>query len=277
MKSEIIGNHLVYNSKVLGVSEAGMLTSGSYKNIYEVVRVQSGVPLFLEMHMERLENSARLMNCSIKTIADKVQDSIVELIKVNKIPNKNIKITVSNIDNAIPDYMAYFVQSSYPTCEEYNNGVLGILFKGERDNPNAKVVNSDFRERIAAALADAKAYEALLINKNDEITEGSRSNIFFINNGIVLTAPKSNVLIGITRTCIFELCKNLGIEIAEMTISVSMLRKMEGAFITGTSPKILPISSIDNISYNSAGNPIIKMLMKGYDDMIAEYIRKNRV
>jgi branched-chain amino acid aminotransferase len=274
MNSEIIGSYLVSNSRILPVSEAGMLPSGSFRTIYEVIRVQSGVPLFLERHMERLENSARLMDCSIKTISDKIQRSVIELVKSNNSPDKNVKIIVYNLENTIPDYMAYFVQSSYPTSEEYKNGVLGILFKEERDNPNAKVVNSSFKERVATALSDAKAYEALLVNKNNEITEGSRSNIFFVNKDTVLTAPKGNVLIGITRVYVFELCKNLGIGIIEMPISVSMLKEMEGAFMTGTSPKILPINTIDNISYNSANNQVIKALMKGYDDIIAEYIRE---
>ena len=274
MNSEIIERYLISNSKLIPVSEAGMFPKDSSRTIYEVIRVQSGVPLFLERHMERLEISAGLTGNSIKAITDEVQSSIIELIKVNKNPDKNVKITVSNMENTVPDYMAYFVQSKYPTCEEYQNGVLGILLKEERDNPNAKIVNSGFKERVAAALADTKAYEALLVNNNNEITEGSRSNVFFVKNGAVSTAPKGNVLIGITRASVFELCQELKIEITENPITTAMLEEMDGVFMTGTSPKILPIRTIDDMYFSSAENPIIKALMKGYDDMVEEYIEK---
>lgn len=273
MSSEIVEAFLISNDKIIPTSETDALSEGSSKTIYEVIRVLSGVPLFLERHLERLEASAGLVGCTVKTIADKLESSIHELIKVNNSPAKNIKIIVYNLDNIIPDYMAYFIQSSYPTAEEYGKGVHGILFNEERSNPNAKIVNSSFKERVAAALSDAKAYEALLVNNKDEITEGSRSNVFFVRNGIVYTAPKGSVLIGITRVCVFELCEKLGIEIIEKPISVSMLGEMNGVFMTGTSPKLLPISTIDNMHFGSADNKVIKALMKGYDEMLQDYIR----
>jgi len=276
MKSEIIEKYIVSNNKVMPVSEAMLPSEGSYRIIYEVVRIISGVPLFLEKHMVRLEASSRLMNYSIKNISNEIQSNIIMLIKANHSPDKNVKIIVYNLDNPIPDYMIYFIQSSYPTPEEYRMGVHGILLNEERGNPNAKVLNISFKERIASALADSNAYETFLVNKENEITEGSRSNVFFTKNGAVITAPKGNVLMGITRLCIFELCKNLGIEIEEKPIPVSALRNMDGVFITGTSPKILPVRSIDDMVFNSADNPIIKALIKAYDDVVAEYINQRK-
>lgn len=72
MNSEIIERYLVSNGKLMPVSEAGTLPASSSRTIYEVIRVLSGVPLFLERHMERLEASARLVDCSVKTISDKL-------------------------------------------------------------------------------------------------------------------------------------------------------------------------------------------------------------
>ncbi|HNU80806.1 MAG TPA: aminotransferase class IV, partial [Bacillota bacterium] len=243
MISEAEEKYMVINGKVMPVSEAGDILAGSSRTIYEVIKVVSGIPLFLEKHMERLEASAKLINYSVANIMNSIRESITELIKANNSPEKNIKIIVYNMGNPVPDFMAYFIRSSYPTPEQYETGVHGILLKEERNNPNAKVVNSSYKERVAAALAEAKAYEALLVNREGEITEGSRSNIFFVRNGKVLTAPKGNVLIGITRVYVFDLCKKLGIEIVEEPILVSVLGEMDGVFMTGTSPKILPIST----------------------------------
>ncbi|KUO72502.1 MAG: hypothetical protein APF77_12005 [Clostridia bacterium BRH_c25] len=276
MSNEIIESFLISNSKVVPVSEAGLLSANSSGTIYEVVRVLSGVPLFLERHMERLEASAKLVGCSVSSIAGKIESSIRELIKVNGSPEKNIKIIVYNLKSNTPDYMAYFIHSSYPSAEEYHNGVHVILLQEERTNPNAKVVNLRFKEKVSAAMSDSNAYEALLVNNENEITEGSRSNIFFVKGDTVLTAPKGNVLIGITRVCIFELCKELEIEIVERPVSVSTLDNMDGVFMTGTSPKLLPISTIDDMRFCSAGNHVIRALMKGYDDMLDDYIIKSR-
>ena len=274
MNSEMTEKFLISNDKVIPVSEAGTLSAGSSRTIYEVIRVISGVPLFLERHLARMEASAKLIGYTGKLISDKVQNSIFELIKANNNPDKNVKIIAYNLENSTPDYMAYFIQSSYPAPEEYRKGVNGILLNEERTNPNAKIVNSSFKERVAAALTHAKAYEALLVNSENEITEGSRSNVFFVKNGTVLTAPGGNVLIGITRLCVFELCEKLNIKVLEKPINTAMLGEIDGVFMTGTSPKILPISKIDDMHFSSSANPVIKALMKGYDNMVVEYIKK---
>ena len=274
MNSEMTEKFLISNDKVIPVSEAGTLSAGSSRTIYEVIRVISGVPLFLERHLARMEASAKLIGYTGKLISDKVQNSIFELIKANNNPDKNVKIIAYNLENSTPDYMAYFIQSSYPAPEEYRKGVNGILLNEERTNPNAKIVNSSFKERVTAALTHVKAYEALLVNSENEITEGSRSNVFFVKNGTVLTAPGGNVLIGITRLCVFELCEKLNIKVLEKPINTAMLGEIDGVFMTGTSPKILPISKIDDMHFSSSANPVIKALMKGYDNMVVEYIKK---
>ncbi|HQL35809.1 MAG TPA: aminotransferase class IV [Bacillota bacterium] len=277
MISEIEEKYMIINGRIIPASETGDIWAGSSRTIYEVIKVISGIPLFLEKHMERLEASAKLINYSVANISNNIRESIMELVKINNSPEKNMKIIVYNMENTVPDFVAYFIRSSYPTPEQYETGVHGILLKEERNNPNAKVVNSSYKERVAAALAEAKAYEALLVNREGEITEGSRSNIFFVRNGKVLTAPKGNVLIGITRVYVFELCKKLGIEIIEEPILVSVLGEMDGVFMTGTSPKILPISTIGDMSFNSSKNPVIKALIKSYDDVVEKYIKEKTI
>lgn len=277
MNNEIVEDYFISNNRIVPSKEAADFSTNSSRTIYEVIRVLSGIPIFLERHIERLEASARLVGSSVEPIKQKLESSICELIKVNSSPEKNIKILVYNMESSIPDYIAYFIQSSYPTAEEYSKGVQTILLQEERINPNAKVVNSSYKERVAAALSQSKAYEALLVNSRKEITEGSRSNLFFVRDGMIYTAPKGNVLIGITRVCVMELCEKLNIKIIEEPVNTDMLREIEGVFMTGTSPKILPIRTIDDLHFNSAGNRIINAIMKGYDDMLKEYTEQKRI
>lgn len=273
MSSEMIGSYFISNGRVMPAEATGSIPGASSRTIYEVIRVISGVPVFLERHLERLESSAGLVGSSVREIRKSLEDSLPKLIKANGGPEKNIKIIVFNLENTTPDHMAYFIKSSYPSEEEYRKGVKAILLKEERSNPNAKVVNSSYKERVAAAMEAAGAYEALLVNSRDEITEGSRSNLFFVRGEDILTAPKGNVLIGITRVCVLELCERLGIRVLETPVVTSMLKELDGVFMTGTSPKILPISTIDGLHFPSGENPVIKKLMRGYDEMLAEYLK----
>jgi branched-chain amino acid aminotransferase len=277
MNREITEGFFILNGRVMPSVEADKLPEGLPRTIYEVLRVTSGIPVFLERHIERLESSARLVNSTVSAIRQGLTESINELIKINGHPEKNIKILVYNLDNATPDYMAYFIKSSYPTEEEYINGVHAILLHEERTNPNAKIVNSSYKERVAEAMSEAKAYEALLVNNMNEITEGSRTNVFFVREGEILTAPKGNVLIGITRVCVMELCEKLRIKVSEIPVTVDMLKDIDGLFMSGTSPKLLPISTIGDMAFESTSNPVIGALMKGYDDMLAEYVDKKRI
>lgn len=276
MENEMIEKYFIMNGSLMSTDENDKKYMGSSKSIYEVIRVISGVPLFLEKHMARLESSARLIGYSISPIADRIRADIQKLININDKPEKNIKIVVNNLESPSANYEMYFIKSSYPELQDYENGVHTILYEAERENPNAKVVNQSFKEVVAAALKNASAYEALLVNESQEITEGSRSNIFFVKGERVFTAPKGSVLLGITRVSILELCSMLGIEVVEKPISTAFLTDIDGLFITGTSPKVLPIKSVDAIQYGSSRNPVITKLMKAYDDTIEKYVQSYR-
>ncbi|WP_443110713.1 aminotransferase class IV [Caloramator sp. mosi_1] len=107
----------------------------------------------------------------------------------------------------------------------------------------------------------------MLVNNFDEITEGSRSNIFFIKGSKLYTAPKEDVLVGITRIKVIEIANKLGFEVVEDKIKVSQISEFEACFLTGTSPKVLPISYIDSYAYN-VNNDILRNIMREYDKMI---------
>lgn len=276
MNNEITEKFYISKGNVMPASEFSDEDGKGSEAVYEVIRVISGVPLFLEKHMNRLKASARLIGRSVEPIADKLSADIKKLIEINNKPEKNIKIVVTQLDNPSPNYAAYFIKSSYPGPEDYTNGVPTILLEAERENPNAKIVNRSFKELAAAALKKTGAYEALLVNEKGEITEGSRSNIFFVKSNKVYTSPKGSVLMGITRESMFELCSKLGIEMVEKPIDTGFLKEIDGLFMTGTSPKVLPIKSVDSMYYTSASNPIITKLMNAYNDMIEEYVLANK-
>lgn len=156
----------------------------------------------------------------------------------------------------------------------YENGVETILYFGERENPNAKIINDNFREKVNKEIKDKGVYEAILVDKNGYITEGSRSNIFMVKDNVILTSPVKAVLPGVTRGEIIEIAQKLQIQVKEIEYSYSDIDKLDGIFISGTSPKVLPIRKVNGINLNP-NNDLIRKLMKEYDDEITRYIEKH--
>lgn len=269
MKSEAIKEYLTINGELVNTLDTNIFDLIE-KPIYEVIRVIDGIPLFLEDHLVRMRDSAKLVNKEVKRDDSKIIEDIKLLIENNHIENLNIKLLVEDVGNE-ELFLAYLIESYYPDEDLYNSGIHTILYKHERDNPNAKILKTDFKEDIKRELAEKNAFEAILVNNDNTISEGSRSNMFFVKNNKIYTAPAGNVLMGITRKYILKASVDLGIEIIEENINVDELNSLEGAFMSGTSVDVLPISTIDDIKLNSTVNTIIKKLISGY----REYMRKD--
>lgn len=276
MKTEARKEFFKCNDEILDTKDDSIFQRIIKPSIYEVIRVMDGVPLFLEDHLDRMFNSARISNYDIPYDSDEIKQSIKEVILKNNIKNQNIKLLASNVDKENV-FLVYFVDSFYPPREYYENGIKTILFKHERDNPNAKVQKDKFRQKVKEALEENDAFEALLLSESGYIPEGSRSNMFFVMDNKLYTASTKQVLPGITRKYIFNLAKIHNIEIIEETIHRDDLEKLEGAFMSGTSVGVLPISRIDDMEIKSINNGIINLLYKSYNELIENTIAEDRV
>jgi len=154
--------------------------------------------------------------------------------------------------------------------------VKTILYFGERNNPNAKVMDINFRENVEKKIHEYAAYEAILINNEGNITEGSKSNIFLVKGDNLYTSPNKQVLPGITREKIFTICNKYRIKFMEKDIGYKEISSFDGLFISGTSPKILPVRTVDMYNFNSSNNKLINSLAEYYNLMITEYINNRK-
>lgn len=234
------------------------------KVIYEVMRINNGSPLLLEVHLKRLEKSFEIMNKSFPYEYNKIGEYLERVICANDRKEGNIKITF-NIDEDV--MKVFYIKHSYPTDEMYKNGVDTILYHGERHNPNAKVVDSEFREKVNKEIKKKNSFEAILVDNNGYITEGSKSNIFLIKGNKLFTSKVEVVLPGVTRGEIIEIAKSADIEFEERNSKYTELEEIDAMFICGTSPRILPISKVDNIAMN-VDNKIMRKLMDLYNNKI---------
>jgi branched-chain amino acid aminotransferase len=270
--NDYIGNYCIISNDVKTVDELKLLNTDQM--VYEVVRVVDGVPLFLEEHFFRLEKSATLLGVKLSYRLNSIKENIIKLISLEQVVNCNVKIIISFIENSqtIAIYTSKFY---YPTNEEYSKGVIVSLLNLERENPNVKKLNNQYTKTISEKVFETKAFELLLVNSNNQILEGSKSNAFFIQEKKVLTAPSNLVLEGITRRLVIEICNKLGIELAQTILTVNDLSKIDGIFLTGTSIKVLPVSKIDNCDFCPSSNNIVATIQKEYDEFMKQYILKN--
>ncbi|TDT60950.1 aminotransferase class IV [Fonticella tunisiensis] len=273
--AEALLDYFIFNGRIYSVNEFNEKYIDKHPSIYEVIRIIEGIPLFLEEHYDRLTNSAKLLGYDLNISFENIKNNIVKAILLNKVDNYNIKIVINNLGFESPDEYFYFIKSSYPDKEMYKKGVNTILYKAVRENPNAKVINQRLRDEVNRVLNETGCYEALLVNHEGFITEGSRSNVFFIKGSSILTAPEKDVLSGITRQRIINLCRKNGIEVVEAPIASDSIKDFQAAFISGTSPKVLPISKIDNFTLDTRNNLLLN-IMHIYDFEIENYINAHK-
>jgi branched-chain amino acid aminotransferase len=231
-------------------------------SIYEVIRLVRGNPVFFNDHMERLAASVRLQGKELLAGVPELRKAIIALTRSEKSKEKNLKI-VFNYNNGSDNYLVYSVEPVYPSADQYRKGVKGVLYFAVRKDPVSKVINHKLRSAIFHKLIQESAYEALLVNENKLITEGSRSNIFFLKGETLVTAPDNIILNGITRKHILEICRENNFEVKLKCVSADDISDYDAVFMTGTSPMVLPFFIIDDKPFN-VRLPIMEKLRKLY-------------
>ena len=268
---KLIGNYFIKNKNIVEKEEFHYTLYST--NVYEVIRVIDRTPLFLEEHLKRLDESLALSGIASPKSAEELKNLMIRLIKKNQIKNGNIKILINK--NKATDLYLYFIPHSYPEMKLYREGIAVASISIERKNPNAKVIDEDYKIAVNSFIEEKNIYEALLVNREGFFTEGSKSNVFFVMDGTLITPPLKDVLGGVTRKRILALAKENNVNTLEKSIRPSDAKKLEGAFISGTSPKILPISSIDGVKLKSTECDIIKELVSLYEEKTKDYIAMN--
>ncbi len=216
-------------------------------------------------------NTLKLLNFNIVVNKSELLKHIKLLVQSNSYLNGNVKIVLNSSTKNNKNLYCYFIKHKYPSEIDYINGVDTTFYYAERINPNAKSVLYNLRELAEKEKIVKNVYEVLLVNKNNLITEGSRSNLFFIHHNIIYTPPLYQVLPGVTRKYVFNICDKNKLKIIETEININSLHKYTSAFLTGTSPKILPIKKIENISY-SCNNKLLNLIISEHDFKINKYI-----
>ncbi|PID73504.1 MAG: hypothetical protein CSB33_03170 [Desulfobacterales bacterium] len=269
---KIINDKIILNGERAGIRESGVLENVDDRAVYEVIQVKNGAPLFLQAHIDRMRQSTAVCGRPLRRSDAAIQDDIRRLMEWAPRPRINVKLMLRRIQGR-DLFFVFQIVSRYPEPGLYETGVPVILFSGERDAPQVKSVKNALRNRVAAELEKTGAWEALLVNREGFITEGSRSNVFFSDGKGLVTPPSGTVLIGVTRKYVMAACRRTGIDVRERPVHSSELSSgFSGMFLTGTSIDVLPVARVDEKETGSARDEIIRRAAEAYREEVTRYI-----
>lgn len=272
---ECFGSFYYLDGHILSTGQDDDIVPGDV-SFYEVIRTRDGVPLFFDDHMKRLCDGISTRYQVDSDISQSVRAGLDALVLRQKFTEINVRVTVTFTGHDYSLHICY-IPSSYPDAEKICKGVRLILYHAERFDPGVKLLNKRLRLSVNEELNRRNAYEALLVNHDGFITEGSRSNVFFISgNGTIHTAPDSMVLQGITRRYVIELIRKEGFDLVPEAVRERDTGDFKAVFITGTSPMVLPVQSIEKQSFEVCSD-ITERLRLLYADLAAESIRSYKI
>ncbi len=241
--------------------------------VYETLKLRRGVLYFPELHEKRLFHSAEVIGLPHGLKPGKLERWTRELVAANRLRDANIKqlLVGSPAANSAGSSTLYIMALAplYPDRKLYRKGAGLITVAAERQLPEAKSLNMLLSTIAFRQARAAGAYDALLIDRNGVVTEGTRTNFFVTDGSTIRTAPAGMVLEGVTRMTVIQVIGELGIPLVESPVARSELGQTAAAFVTSTSSKIIPVSSIDEHSF--AIPDLVRRLMAEYDRFLERY------
>lgn len=272
-KSHIIGDIYMVDGHPAEVRD---FTPGlSAEVYYEVVRMIDGKFLFLEDHLQRLEHSLEASGLPTPG-KETVRENLRVLQRSNAFKEGNIRICVQSGSGREQHLFCYFIPYFYPEVCMYKSGVQVMTYPHVRPNPGIKKWDDQFRSSVSQFIRETGSYEAILLNQQHEVTEGSRSNLFFITpDRQLVSAPETEILPGITRKYLLEICRKEQLEVVQRPIPVNELKQFDSCFLSGTSPKVLPVWKLNGVIYE-VNHPILQMLMERFDRVILQHMEDLR-
>ena len=234
--------------------------TGAFEGI-RCYKTKSGSAVFrLQEHVDRLFDSCRILNVNPPFSPAKIKKAIVDTIKINKLKECYIRpliyigygaMGLYPKDNPIRVAIAVWPWGAYLGEDGIKNGIRVKVSSFSRLHVNVTMTKSktcgDYvNSTLAKSEAIACGYdEALLLDTNGLVSEGTGQNIFIVRNGVLKTPPLPSVLEGITRKSIIEMAQKKRIGISEGNFTRDEIYIADEAFFTGTAAEVTPIKEVD--------------------------------
>ncbi|MGZ3787787.1 MAG: aminotransferase class IV [Bacteriovorax sp.] len=248
----------------ISVFDRGFLYGDS---VYEATRTFERVPFRIGLHIERLFNSAQKIELLPTLTRTDVLAAVEQTIAASPHDNIFLRIILSrgtNSDLGLDPELAkgnnliIITKAILPNPEWWYTEGLSLIFSQKKSTQTGPLPKSGNYQENMLALKEAikrGAFDAIMVNSEGHVTEGSTSNIWMIKDGVIYTpALKDGVLEGLTRKTLFEMAGPLGPEIREATLTQDDFLSADECFITSTTRNIVPVTKIEGKEIGS-GRP----------------------
>ena len=256
--------------------------------VFEGVRAydtQNGPAIFrLKEHTNRLFDAAKKINIEVPFELDEIIHAQCETLNKNQLNagyirpiiylgNEGLGLRAKELSVNVA--IAAWEWPSYMDPEAKKKGIsIAKSSYVQYENPlhsGNKIIGTYFQNTMALHEAiDKGADEALMMDANGFISEGSGENIFIVKDLKLMTPTKDHCLNGITRQSVIQIAKDLNYDVIEKNLTFDDLISADEAFFTGTAVEITPISKVDDvkIGHDGAGE-ITKVLQNKFDEVIS--------
>ena len=255
--------------------------------VFEGVRAyetEKGAAIFrLEDHTKRLFEAAKKINIEVPYSQDELNKVQKDIFLKNNLSEGYLRpivfmgsesLGLRATDLSVNVAVAAWEWPSYMSPEAKKNGISIIKSPYEQySNPihsGYKIIGTYINSTMALHDAISKgADEALLLDKNGYVSEGSGENIFSIKEDTLITPKTDHCLNGITRQSVIKIASDLGLNVEEKDFTYEELVQSDEVFFSGTAVEITPISKIDNVVIGSGSiGPVTEKLQNLYSDIV---------
>ncbi|GAK43258.1 branched-chain-amino-acid transaminase [Paenibacillus urinalis] len=268
------GQYVTKENAKVSVFDHGFLYGDG---IFEGIRIYNGNIFKCKEHLDRLYDSAKSIMLDIPLSYDEMREAMAETIRRNEMRNGYIRLVVSRgygnlgIDPLRCEKASVVIiveeLSIYPE-EAYLKGLRTISVSQRRNIPDAlnpKIKSLNYLNNVLVKIQSnhAGVGEAIMLNSQGYVTEGSSDNIFIVKNGVLITPPcYLGALEGITRNAIIELADKIGLSFKEQPFTLHDVYVADEVFFTGTAAEVIAAYEVDGrtIGAGVAGPITLKLL-----------------
>ena len=238
----------------------------SYKTVNNETKIFKAVE-----HFERLKNSADAMNMPYHWTTEELINATYEVLKRNELQDAYVRPVVYAPANMsfVKNERSFIVIEVWQMQPFLGDKLLRVMTSSfQRPNPKgfkieAKAAGHYVNSILASQEAKAQGFdEALLLDMNDFVAEGPGANIFFEKDGKLFTPSLGNILPGITRATVLEICNELEIPVEEKQFTISELKNADAAFFCGTAAEVIGWESLDDTKFPKPWNETVGRIIQ---------------
>lgn len=238
----------------------------------------------LDLHIRRLFDGMKILTIDPHISPETMTDACLEIVRINGLEECYIRPIVYSGEGTMglsainPTRAAIIVWKwgEYLGEGALEKGIRTIVSSFNRHHVNVGMVQGKIiGQYISSILAKREALgmgygEAIMLDTNGYVSEGTAENIFAVRDGVMLTPPTTSpILPGVTRDTIIKLAREADMEVREEKFTRDYLYICDEAFFTGTAAEVTPIREIDNRTIGEGGpGPLTKRLQKAYFDVV---------